>query len=98
MAEQPIPRLHPPQQPVPAASVAAQDEPPGQVEPGGVPTTGNRVIDAALAEFGRLEDHDPADQHDKLAALHEVLAGVLESTRGGAVQTPIPGLNQPHRR
>ncbi|CAI9408105.1 hypothetical protein [Aestuariimicrobium sp. T2.26MG-19.2B] len=55
------------------------------------PQTGNRLIDAALAEFGSLDDHPPAEHHDRLAQVHEVLASVLEQSRGGA-QAPIPGL------
>lgn len=55
------------------------------------PVTGNRLIDAALAEFGSLDDHPAADHHDQLSQVHDVLASVLEQSRGG-VQTPIPGI------
>lgn len=55
--------------------------------------TGNAVIDAALVELGTLADIPLADHHDRLAAVQDVLAGVLESSRE-AVQTPIPGVTR----
>lgn len=55
------------------------------------PVTGNAVIDAALVELGTLADIPLADHHDRLAAVQDVLTGVLESSRE-AVQTPIPGV------
>lgn len=57
------------------------------------PVTGNAVIDSALEEFGRLADVPPAEHHDRLSALQDVLASVLDSSRE-AVQTPIPGVRR----
>ncbi|WP_203566688.1 hypothetical protein [Aestuariimicrobium ganziense] len=55
------------------------------------PTTGNRLVDAALAEFGDLSQHPPTEHHDRLSQVADVLSSVLENSRDG-VQTPIPGL------
>lgn len=59
--------------------------------PEAAPVTGNRAIDAALAEFGTLTDHPPAEHHDRLARVHDVLASVLDQSRGES-QPPIPGV------
>lgn len=57
------------------------------------PTTGNRVIDAALAELIGTEHASVAEQLAALAGAHEVLVQVLETSRD-AVQTAIPGVRQ----
>lgn len=57
-------------------------------------TTGNRLIDAALADLAGNEQLPVSEQLNRLAAAHEVLVQVLDTSRG-AVQTPIPGV-RPH--
>lgn len=55
------------------------------------PVTGNRVVDAALADLTGLEQASVGEQLERLSAAHEVLVQVLETSRD-AVQTPIPGV------
>lgn len=52
------------------------------------PTTGHPVVDAALAEFGALDDHAPADHHDRIARVGEVLASVLENREAASAHDP----------
>ncbi len=59
----------------------------------GPPSTGNRLIDAALADLVGNEQLPVGEQLNRLAAAHEVLVQVLDTSRG-AVQTPIPGVRQ----
>ncbi|HSN43342.1 MAG TPA: hypothetical protein VLR88_04720 [Propionibacteriaceae bacterium] len=68
-------------------------EPVGTPELSRPPHTGNALIDSALEEFGTLADLPPAEHHDRLSAVQDVLASVLESSRE-AVQTPIPGVRR----
>lgn len=68
----------------------AQDANPRLDEP---PITGNRLIDAALADLATGHDQPVAEQLERLTAAHEVLVQVLETSRD-AVQTPIPGVRQ----
>lgn len=58
------------------------------------PSTGNPVVDQALAEVADLTDVELGEHHDRLSAVQDVLTGVLESSRH-AVQTPIPGVLRP---
>ena len=55
------------------------------------PVTGNRVVDAALADLAGVSEAPVAEQLDRLGAAHEVLVQVLETSRD-TVQTPIPGV------
>lgn len=55
------------------------------------PLTGNRLIDAALADLAGSEQAPVGEQLTRLTAAHEVLVQVLETSRD-AVQTPIPGV------
>ena len=72
------------------------DEQPGTV-PAAPPVTGNAVIDQALREVHDLSDVPVGQHHDRLSAAHDVLSGVLDSSRG-AVQTPIPGVLRPQNQ
>lgn len=58
------------------------------------PHTGHRLVDAALVDFGGLDQHPPADHHAALSQVQEVLASVLENRHSGA-QTTIPGTPMP---
>ena len=59
------------------------------------PVTHNRVVDQAMSELAGLADAPLEAHHDRLSAAQDVLASVLEDSRG-AVQTPIPGVLRPH--
>lgn len=59
------------------------------------PTTGHRLVDAALSEFGTLAEHPPAAHHAKIGAVAEVLAVVLENRLDGAQPRPPSGLPGP---
>ena len=48
-----------------------------------------------MAELAGLADAPLEAHHDRLSAAQDVLASVLEDSRG-AVQTPIPGVLRPH--
>lgn len=58
------------------------------------PSTGNAVVDRALAEVADLSEVDLAEHHERLSGAQDVLTGVLESSRN-AVQTPIPSVLRP---
>lgn len=48
-----------------------------------------------MAELGGLDELPLAEQLDKLSAVQDVLAGVLDRSRDGdGVQTPIPGVRR----
>ncbi|WP_341727873.1 hypothetical protein [Brooklawnia sp.] len=71
---------------------AGQDQGPGRaVALAGPPLTGNRIIDAVLADLAEADQLSVSDQLQRLSAAHEVLAGVLESSRAGAIPMPRPG-------
>lgn len=55
------------------------------------PVTGNRLIEAALADLAGHEELPVAEQLTKLSGAHEVLVQVLETSRD-TVQTPILGM------
>lgn len=55
------------------------------------PVTGNRLIDAALADLAGAAPRPAAEELIRLGAAHDVLVQVLETSRD-AVQTPIPGV------
>lgn len=63
--------------------------------PAPAPTTGHRLVDAALAEFGSITDHAPQDHHAGISAVAEVLASVLESRHDGSATRPQPGMPGP---
>lgn len=54
-------------------------DPPGPQTP---PVTGDERIDAALAGLADLEDASAGERLQRLAKAHEVLAEVLENSRG----------------
>lgn len=70
---------------------AGRDEEPGEDPASATPlVTGNRIIDAALAELTDIDRLPVDDRLQRLAAAHEVLAGVLDSSRTGAIPMPNP--------
>lgn len=55
------------------------------------PVTGHPAIDAATAALGDLREVDLAEHPDRLQAVQDVLASVLDASRDTA-QPPIPGV------
>lgn len=53
------------------------------------PRTGQPTIDAALESLADLPTRPLAEHHERLAAVQDVLGGVLDSSRSGS-PSPIP--------
>ena len=75
-------------QPMTIQSEDAADDPGTPASP--APTTGHRLVDAALTEYGQLSNHPPAEHHQRISQVSEVLASVLKN-RHDSAQTSIPG-------